>query len=399
MNRLLFCLAACLVTVAPLEAQTRPLSYADYYRIERAGPTAISPDGDAVAFVRTRTLEEENRSHSEVWIARTDGASAPSRLTSPATESSNPTWSPDGALLAFSSRRAVAGEDSESSTWFLRMDGPGEAFQIAGLAGAPLFDPTNRWIAFTQAVMPVLARAMEPTLDPDEQKIVDRFDGRSYDWMQYRFDRQGYLPDPRDPYATPPAQIFILPREGGEPRQVTDMPVSVSGASWRPTGDGFAFVADEHSRDESTYPRADLWTVTLDGITTRLSDDEYNWRGPVWMPMNFLLIESLQKYAHYYGDSFQVEFPTRSGNWLNLWEVSLELEKRLVGIFRRDGAGRRAFNGDVELFQNDPHWRDLLLFNEYFHGEDGRGVGASHQTGWSATVAKMVNQLSRYPAP
>ena len=124
-----------------------------------------------------------------------------------------------------------------------------------------------------------------------------------------------------------------------------------------------------------------------------------NWRGPVWMPMNFLLIESLQKYAHYYGDSFQVEFPTRSGNWLNLWEVSLELEKRLVGIFRRDGAGRRAFNGDVELFQNDPHWRDLLLFNEYFHGEDGRGVGVSHQTGWSATVAKMVNQLSRYPAP
>ena len=121
-----------------------------------------------------------------------------------------------------------------------------------------------------------------------------------------------------------------------------------------------------------------------------------NWRGPVWMPINFLLIESLQKYAHYYGDSFKVEFPTRSGNWLNLWEVSLELEKRLVGIFRRDASGRRAFNGDVELFQNDPHWRDLILFNEYFHGDNGRGVGASHQTGWSATVAKMVNQLSRY---
>jgi hypothetical protein len=123
-----------------------------------------------------------------------------------------------------------------------------------------------------------------------------------------------------------------------------------------------------------------------------------NWRGPVWMPMNFLLIESLQKYAHYYGDSFKVEFPTRSGNWLNLWEVSLELEKRLVGIFRRDASGRRAFNGDVELFQNDPHWRDLILFNEYFHGDNGRGVGASHQTGWSAVVAKMVHQLSRYPA-
>ena len=122
-----------------------------------------------------------------------------------------------------------------------------------------------------------------------------------------------------------------------------------------------------------------------------------NWRGPVWMPINFLLIESLQKYAHYYGDSFKVEFPTRSGNWLNLWDVSLELEKRLVGIFRRDGSGRRAFNGDVQLFQNDPQWRDLMLFNEYFHGDTGRGVGASHQTGWSALVAKMVNQLSRYP--
>jgi hypothetical protein len=121
-----------------------------------------------------------------------------------------------------------------------------------------------------------------------------------------------------------------------------------------------------------------------------------NWRGPVWMPINFLLIESLQKYAHYYGDNFKVEFPTRSGNWLNLWEVSLELEKRLVGLFRRDESGRRAFNGDVELFQNDPHWRDLIQFNEYFHGDNGRGVGASHQTGWSATVAKMVNQLSRY---
>jgi len=122
-----------------------------------------------------------------------------------------------------------------------------------------------------------------------------------------------------------------------------------------------------------------------------------NWRGPVWMPINFLLIESLQKFAHFYGDSFKVEFPTRSGNWINLWDASLQLQKRLVGIFRRDADGRRAFNGDVELFQNDPHWRDLILFNEYFHGDNGRGVGASHQTGWTAVVAKMINQLHRYP--
>ncbi len=122
-----------------------------------------------------------------------------------------------------------------------------------------------------------------------------------------------------------------------------------------------------------------------------------NWRGPVWMPMNFLLIESLQKFAHFYADSFKVEFPTRSGHWITLWQASLELEKRLVGLFRRDGQGRRPFNGAVEMFQSDPHWRDLILFNEYFHGDNGRGVGASHQTGWSAMVCKMLNQLNRYP--
>jgi hypothetical protein len=122
-----------------------------------------------------------------------------------------------------------------------------------------------------------------------------------------------------------------------------------------------------------------------------------NWRGPVWMPTNFLIIESLQKFAHFYGDSFKVEFPTRSGRWLNLWDVSLQLEQRLVNIFRRDANGHRPFNGSVELFQTDPNWRDLIQFNEYFHGDNGRGIGASHQTGWTAMVAKMIHQLSRYP--
>jgi hypothetical protein len=118
-----------------------------------------------------------------------------------------------------------------------------------------------------------------------------------------------------------------------------------------------------------------------------------NWRGPVWMPMNFLIIESLQKFGFYFGDSFKVEFPTGSGVEMNLWEVSLELQKRLVGIFTRGADGRRPFQGGVELFKNDPHWRDLLQFNEYFNGDNGAGVGASHQTGWTALVAKMCRQL------
>jgi hypothetical protein len=115
------------------------------------------------------------------------------------------------------------------------------------------------------------------------------------------------------------------------------------------------------------------------------------------MPMNYLLIESLQKFGHYYGDTFKVEFPTRSGNWINLWEASLQLENRLVNIFRRNDQGERPFNGNQKTLQEDPHWRDLILFNEYFNGDNGSGVGASHQTGWTAMVCKMINQLSRYP--
>ena len=121
-----------------------------------------------------------------------------------------------------------------------------------------------------------------------------------------------------------------------------------------------------------------------------------NWRGPVWMPINYLLIEALQKFGHLFGDDFKMEFPTGSGQELNLWDISLELEQRLVGIFRRDSQGRRAFNGEKDLLQNDPVWRDLFQFNEYFHGCSGAGVGASHQTGWTAVVAKMITQLQRW---
>jgi hypothetical protein len=118
-----------------------------------------------------------------------------------------------------------------------------------------------------------------------------------------------------------------------------------------------------------------------------------NWRGPVWMPMNYLIIEALQKFAFYFGDSFQVEFPTGSGVMKNLWDVTIELEKRLVSIFTPREDGGRPFQGGVELFQKDAHWRDLLLFNEYFNGDNGAGVGASHQTGWTALVAKMARQI------
>jgi hypothetical protein len=117
-----------------------------------------------------------------------------------------------------------------------------------------------------------------------------------------------------------------------------------------------------------------------------------NWRGPIWFPVNFLLIEALQKFHHYFGNTFEVEFPTGSGQKMNLWQVAAELSRRLNDIFLRDANGRRAAFGDVEKFQTDPHWRDLLLFHEYFHGDSGSGIGASHQTGWTGLVTKLLQQ-------
>ncbi|MBI4472608.1 MAG: hypothetical protein HY646_08065 [Acidobacteria bacterium] len=117
-----------------------------------------------------------------------------------------------------------------------------------------------------------------------------------------------------------------------------------------------------------------------------------NWRGPVWFPLNFLLIESLQKFHYYYGDSFKVEYPSGSGTFLTLWQAASELSRRLSHLFLRGADGRRPVYGNTEKFQSDPHWRDLVLFHEYFHGDTGAGLGASHQTGWTALVAKLLQQ-------
>ncbi len=125
---------------------------------------------------------------------------------------------------------------------------------------------------------------------------------------------------------------------------------------------------------------------------TGLFGGNSNWRGPVWFPVNYLLIESLQKFHYFLGDSYQVEYPTGSGRRMTLWQVAGELSRRLTHLFLPDADGRRPVFGATEKFQRDSHWQSLVLFYEYFHGDNGAGLGASHQTGWTGLVAKLIQQ-------
>jgi glycogen debranching enzyme len=155
----------------------------------------------------------------------------------------------------------------------------------------------------------------------------------------------------------------------------------------------------------SRHHREHPYMLGVDGInhqvdyepgesTTGLFGGNSNWRGPVWFPVNYLLVQALRRFHEYYHDSMRVECPNGSGRLMNLDEVADELSRRLVSTFQRDAQGRRPVFGANETFQSDPHWRDYVPFYEYFHGDTGAGVGASHQTGWTALVAKMIAELS-----
>ena len=116
-----------------------------------------------------------------------------------------------------------------------------------------------------------------------------------------------------------------------------------------------------------------------------------NWRGPVWMPVNALIIRALLQYHAYYGDNFKIECPTGSGNQMNLYQVAENISKRLAGIFLKNEKGERPVYGGTRKFQDDPHWKDYILFYEYFHGDNGAGIGASHQTGWTGVIARSMH--------
>jgi len=163
------------------------------------------------------------------------------------------------------------------------------------------------------------------------------------------------------------------------------------------------FLSPHGIRALSQFHRDHPYRLTVDGrehrvdyepgeSTTGLFGGNSNWRGPIWFPLNYLLVESLQKFHHYLGPDFKVEFPTGSGTMMSLWQVAGELSRRMTSIFLQDEKGWRPVFGNLEKFQTDPHWRDLVLFHEYFHGDTGAGVGANHQTGWTGVVTKLMQQ-------
>ena len=163
------------------------------------------------------------------------------------------------------------------------------------------------------------------------------------------------------------------------------------------------FLSPHGIRAVSQYHRDHPYLLAIDGqeyrvdyepaeSSTGLFGGNSNWRGPIWVPINYLLIEALQKFDHFYGATIQVECPTGSGAPMTLWNVAADLSRRLTRIFLRGPDGRRPVHGGVTAFQENPHWRDLIWFYEYFHGDNGAGIGASHQTGWTGLVAKLLQQ-------
>ena len=166
-------------------------------------------------------------------------------------------------------------------------------------------------------------------------------------------------------------------------------PFGVRALSRKHRDEPYSLIVDGHEHHVGYEPAES---------STGLFGGNSNWRGPIWFPVNFLLVESLQKFHHYLGNDFTVECPTGSGRMLTLWQVAEEIAGRLTAIFLRDADGRRPVFGEERLFQGDPHWRDLVPFHEYFHGDTGAGVGASHQTGWTALVAKLLQQRGSHGA-
>ncbi|MEO0838227.1 MAG: glucosidase [Cyanobacteria bacterium J06643_5] len=189
------------------------------------------------------------------------------------------------------------------------------------------------------------------------------------------------------------ALCYATPRNDGKPNKLQRLLSYMF--------DETEFLSNYGIRSVSKYHKQNPFVINVNGnehrvdyqpaeSTSGMFGGNSNWRGPIWFPINYLLLEALQNFYEYLGDDFKVEFPTGSGNYKNLSEIIFELSQRMTNIFLRDESGKRPVFGGIEKFQNDPNWRDYIYFHEYFHGDNGAGLGASHQTGWTGIVAYMI---------
>jgi len=278
-------LVALLAVAGPLCAQ-RGFEPADYYRIRTASQVAVSPLGDLVAFTVTRVLEDENRRRREIWMQPLQNgrpAGEPYRFTDPTEDSHSPVWSPDGALLAFTSRRG----DDPNTTWFVRITGPGgEAFHIDGVEGSPVWSEDGAFIAYTKVVGRdegeragwIAPDALSHTLDPE------RFDGRVITSMRYKRDgTRELLPHPS---VRGRRQLFVVAASGGGARQLTDLPFDVGDPVWSPDGRLVYFTGDERQFDEDNDElTGDIWVVRVtDGAVQRITPDPGSERAPALSP-------------------------------------------------------------------------------------------------------------------
>ena len=162
---------------------------------------------------------------------------------------------------------------------------------------------------------------------------------------------------------------------------------------------GIRSISRIHEKGYNVYINGEQFGLTYQPAEgeSSLFGGNSNWRGPVWMPMNYLLVLALEEYGKYYGDQTIAEFPTGSGKYFRLDEVSKQIAQRLISIFLPRSNGARPVHSDHNIYARDKHFMDLILFYEYFHGENGRGVGASHQTGWTGVIAELISRVNNYP--
>ncbi|MGH2557710.1 MAG: MGH1-like glycoside hydrolase domain-containing protein, partial [Thermomicrobiales bacterium] len=239
-------------------------------------------------------------------------------------------------------------------------------------------------------LMPLLA---VETIEPDLKELLPDFDRRLRWFLRYRKDLAGLVPSWLEPGAGKRRLLTLV--TGDRMRRILTKML-----------DPNEFLSDHGIRSLSKFHEVHPYEFWVNGTVHRVDYEpaesrsglfggNSNWRGPIWFPINYLLVEALQKFHHYYGDDFLIEHPTGSGNHCTLDQIAADLSRRLTSIFLRGADGRRPVFGDNDLMQSNPHWRDHVLFSEYFHGDTGSGLGASHQTGWTALVAKLLEARSR----